>query len=94
MSKSLLRHQKSHLNIYLCISIRHGEIQSDHHGISAVQLEQVLANWHSDPATSSSHIHIYISELFGIGLIRCKLTRIRLGFVTGPTRILEIISTP
>jgi len=29
------------------------EIQSDHHGICAVQLEQVLANWHSDPATSS-----------------------------------------
>ncbi|KAA1102861.1 hypothetical protein PGTUg99_036721 [Puccinia graminis f. sp. tritici] len=29
------------------------EIQSDHHGISAVELERVLANWHSDPATSS-----------------------------------------
>ncbi|KAH9454380.1 hypothetical protein MJO28_007377 [Puccinia striiformis f. sp. tritici] len=29
------------------------EIQSDHHGISAVELERVLANWHSDPSTSS-----------------------------------------
>ncbi|PLW52769.1 hypothetical protein PCANC_07285 [Puccinia coronata f. sp. avenae] len=29
------------------------EIQSDHHGISATELERVLANWHSDPATSS-----------------------------------------
>lgn len=29
------------------------EIQSDHHGISAIELERVLSNWYSDPKTCS-----------------------------------------